>query len=116
MSNALPTRSSAWRPTRHGGLNLAFRVEETAAGGAPRLTLDAGAWRAPDWRTSALLRTGLPLLGGSQELESLIPAFRAEDQAVQMTARVPRALVGGLQAVLGSGEGGGVDLELVRAI
>src|SRR3546814_16298727 len=33
-----------------------------------------------------------------------------------MTARVPRALVGGLQAVLGSGEGGGVDLELVRAI
>src|SRR3546814_17550050 len=49
-------------------------------------------------------------------LEGLVPAFRAEDQAVQMTARVPRALVGGLQAVLGSGEGGGVDLELVRAI
>src|SRR3546814_2245820 len=85
-------------------------------GGAPRLILYAGGWRAPDWLTSALLRTGLPLLGGSQELESLIPAFRAEDQAVQMTARVPRALVGGLQAVLGSGGGGGVDLELVRAI
>src|SRR3546814_14216001 len=49
-------------------------------------------------------------------LEGLVPAFRAEDRAVQMTARVPWALDGGLQAVLGSGEGGGVDLELVRAI
>ena len=104
------------RLTRHGWLNLAFRLEETSAGGAPRLILYAGGWRAPEWLTAALLRMGLPLLGGSQELESLIPAFRAEDQTVQMTARVPRALVGGLQAVLGSGEGGGVDLELVRAI
>src|SRR3546814_18574822 len=74
--------------------------------------------RISDWSSDVCSSdlTGLPLLGGSQELESLIPAFRAEDQAVQMTARVPRALVGGLQAVLGSGEGGGVDLELVRAI
>src|SRR3546814_7582195 len=80
------------RLTRHGWLNLAFRLEENSAGGAPRLILYAGGWRAPDWLTSALLRTGLPLLGGRQELESLIPAFRAEDPAVQMTARVPRAL------------------------
>src|SRR3546814_11675745 len=104
------------RLTRHGWLNLAFRLEENSAGGAPRLILYAGGWRAPDWLTSALLRPGLPLLGGSQELESIITAFRAEDQAVQMTARVPRALVGGLQSVTGSGEGGGVVRELVRTV
>src|SRR3546814_20114439 len=55
------------RLTRHGWLNLAFRLAENSAGSAPRPILYAGGWRAPDWLTSPLSLTGPPSLRGSPD-------------------------------------------------
>src|SRR3546814_14915771 len=46
------------RLTRHGWLNLAFRLVGNSAVGAPRLPLSAGGLRAPHSQTSALFAAG----------------------------------------------------------
>src|SRR3546814_1421580 len=78
------------RLMRHGWLNLAFRLDQSSDARAPTLSLYAGGWRSPDRLTALLVRFALPLLAGDRAtLEDLVPRFRVEGDAVQMTARIP---------------------------
>src|SRR3546814_20785954 len=102
---------------QHGWLNLAFRLDQSADAKAPILSLYAGGWRSPDRLTALLVRFALPLLAGDRAtLEDLVPRFRVEGDAVQMTARIPKNLIGGVQAVLSPGPGTAVAMALARTL
>lgn len=102
----------------HGWINLGAQFDQVRDGGTPALSFYIGNWRLPDRATALLLKIGLPIVdkGGPQHdsLNDLIPRFQVMDQKVQMTARVPKNLIGGLQAVIGSGGGARIDLDQAR--
>ncbi len=107
------------RLMRNGWLNLAVRLDQSADGKAPSLSLVVGGWHVPDALTASLLRVGLPLLRADGQrltrLSDIVPQFRVDGDGLQLTAMLPKNLIGGLQAVLSPGPGTMVDMSLARS-
>jgi len=120
----LRDHAAAFRLSRriatHGWLNLELRLVARPDGGAPRVELVAGPWRAPDVLPPLIFRLGMRLAHSDgplvREVGEIIPHFAVTPDAIHMQARLPRAIAGAVQKLASSGGGPDVDSGEVRAV
>lgn len=109
------------RLAAHAWLNLALRFEERGDG-PPHVALRIGRWAVPDRLTALAIRIALRLLlddgpdAKPPGFDDLVPRFAVTPDAIDMTARVPKELIGAAQALLGSGGRAKIDMTKARSI
>lgn len=107
------------RVMTHGWINIAVRLDETKGGSTPKLSLNIGRFRVADIVTATALNAGFALMRHDGEtarsFADIVPHFRTDESSLAATARLPRQVVGTLQAVFSPGPGAGVDIAHVRA-